>query len=208
MATHSSILAWISLPLTPPGKPIYEQLIVLKDDAVEVLYSVCQQVWKTQQWPQAWKRSGFIPIPKKGNAKEYSNYISIALISHASKIRLKIFQQHVDRGLPNVQAGFRKGRGTRNQIPTFTGTQRKQRNSRKISASLTVLKPLIVQITTNYSFHNKLWKILLKMGTSVVSDCNPMDYSPPGSIVHGILQARTLGWVVIPFSRNVTNRRW
>ena len=91
------------------------------------LHSVCQQIWKTQQWPQAGKRSGFIPIPKKGNVKEYSNYISIALISHASKIRLKIFQQLVDQGLPNVQAGLRKGRGTRNQIANILWITEKAR---------------------------------------------------------------------------------
>ena len=137
---------------------------MLKDDAVEVLYSVCQQVWKTQQWPQAWKRSGFIPIPKKGNAKEYSNYISIALISHASKIRLKIFQQHVDRGLPNVQAGFRKGRGTRNQIANICWVTEKARKFKKIfeffsaSASLTMPKPLHVWITTNCGKFLKKWE--------------------------------------------------
>ena len=92
---------------------------ILKDDAVKVVHSICQHIWKTQQWPQDWKRSVFIPIPKKGNAKECSNYCTIALISHASKVMLKILQarfQHVDRELPRVQAGFRKGRGTRDQI--------------------------------------------------------------------------------------------
>ena len=92
----------------------------LKDDAVEVLLSVCQQIWKTQQWPQDWKRSVFILIPKKSNAKECSNYRTIALISHSSTIMLKILQarlqQYVNRKLPDVQAGFRKGRGTRDQI--------------------------------------------------------------------------------------------
>ena len=93
---------------------------ILKDDAVKVLHSICQQIWRTQQCPQDWKRSVFIPIPKKGNAKEYSDYCTIALISHASKVMLKIlqarFQQYVSRELPDVQAGFRKGRGTRDQI--------------------------------------------------------------------------------------------
>ena len=93
---------------------------ILKDDAVKVLHSKCQQVWKTQQWPQDWKRSVFIPISKKGNAKECSNYSTIALISHASKVMLKILQarlhKYVNRELPDVQAGFRKGRGTRDQI--------------------------------------------------------------------------------------------
>ena len=93
---------------------------ILKDDAIKVLCSICQQIWKTQQWPQDWERSVFIPIPKKGNAKECSNYCTIALTSHASKVMLKILQarlqQYVSHKLPDVQAGFRKGRGTRDQI--------------------------------------------------------------------------------------------
>ena len=93
---------------------------LLKDDAVKVLPSIYQRIWKTQQWPQDWKRSVFIPIPKKGNAKECSNYRTIALISHASKVVLKIpqarLQEYVNCELPDVQAGFRKGRGTRDQI--------------------------------------------------------------------------------------------
>ena len=93
---------------------------ILKDDAVKVLHSICQQIWKTQQWPQDWKRSVFIPIPKKGNAKECSNYCTVTLSSHARKIMLKILQarlqQYMNCELPEVQAGFRKGRGTRNQI--------------------------------------------------------------------------------------------
>ena len=101
------------------GIPI-ELFQILKDDAVKVLHSICQQIQKTQQWPQDWKRSVFIPIPKKGNAKERSNYCTIALISHASKVMLKILQariqQYMNRELPDVQAGFRKGRGTRDQI--------------------------------------------------------------------------------------------
>ena len=97
-----------------------ELIQILKDDAVEVLHLMCQQIWKIQQWPQDWKRSVFIPIPKKSDAKECSNYLTIALISHASKVMLKIlqarFQQYVNRELPDVQAGFRKGRGTIDQI--------------------------------------------------------------------------------------------
>ena len=93
---------------------------ILKDEAVKVLHSICQQIWKTQQWPQDWKRSVFIPIPKKGNAKECSNYHTIALISCPSKVMLKILQvrlqQYVNQELPVVQAGFRKGKGTRDQI--------------------------------------------------------------------------------------------
>ena len=101
------------------GIPV-ELFQILKDDAVKVLHSICQPIWKTQQWPQDWKRSVFIPIPKKGNDKECSNYLTIALISHASKVMLKILparlQQYVNHELPDVQAGFKKGRGTRDQI--------------------------------------------------------------------------------------------
>ena len=97
-----------------------ELVQILKDDAVKVLHSIYQQIWKTQQWPQDWKRSVFIPIPKKGNAKECSNNGTIALISHTSKIMLKFLQarlqQYVNHELPDAQAGFRKGRGTRDQI--------------------------------------------------------------------------------------------
>ena len=93
---------------------------ILKDDAVEVLHSICQQIWKTQQCPQDWKRSVFIPVPKNGNAKECSNYHTTALISHTSKVMLKILQarlqQYMNQELREVQAGFRKGRGTRDQI--------------------------------------------------------------------------------------------
>ena len=98
------------------GIPV-ELFQILKDDAVKLPYSICQQIWKTQQWPQDWKRSVFILVPKKGNAKECSNYRTVALISHASKVKLKILQatlqQYVNHELPDVQAGFRKGRGTR-----------------------------------------------------------------------------------------------
>ena len=101
------------------GSPV-ELFQVLKDDAVKVLHSICQQIWKTQQWPHDWKRSVFIPILEKGNAKESSNYRTIVLLSHASKVMLKILQarlqQYVNCELPDVQAGFRKGRGTRDQI--------------------------------------------------------------------------------------------
>ena len=104
------------------GIPV-ELLQILKDDAVKVLHSICQQIWKTQQWPQDWKRSVFIPIPKKGNAKECSNYHTIAFISHASKVMLKILQarlqQYMNCELPDVQAGFRNGRGTRDQIASI-----------------------------------------------------------------------------------------
>ena len=128
---------------------------ILKHDAVKVLHSICQQIWKTQQWPQDWKRSVFIPIPKEGNAKECSNYCTIALISHASKVMLKILQarlqQYMNQELPDVQAGFRKGRGTRDQIANICWIIKKQESSRKTSTSalLTLPKLLTVWITTN-----------------------------------------------------------
>ena len=107
-----------------------ELFLILKDDAVKVLHSICQQIWKTQQWPQDWKRSVFIPVPKKGNAKECSNYHTNALISHASKVLLKILQarlqQYVKGELPDVQAGFRKGRGTRDQIANIRWIEKAQ----------------------------------------------------------------------------------
>ena len=126
---------------------------ILKDDAVKVLHSICQLIWKTQQWPQDWKRSVFIPIPKKGNAKECSNYRTIALISHASKVMLKSLQarlqQYVNCELPDVQAGFRKGRGTRDQIANIRWIMEKARQFQKTSiyVLLTMPKPLTVCIT-------------------------------------------------------------
>ena len=130
------------------GIPI-ELFQILKDEAVKMLHSICQQIWKTQQWPQDWKRSLFIPIPKKRNAKECSNYLTIALISHACKVMLKILQarlqQYVNCEIPDVQAGFRKGRGTRNQIANIHW---------------------IIEKAKAFDFmdHNKLWKILKEIG--------------------------------------------
>ena len=112
------------------GIPV-EFFQILKDVAIEVLHSIYQQIWKTQQWPQDWKRSVFIPIRKKENAKEWSNYCTIALISHTSKVMLKIpqarLQHYVNRELPDVQAGFRKGRGTRDQIANILWIIKKAR---------------------------------------------------------------------------------
>ena len=128
---------------------------ILEDDAVKVLHSICQQMWKTQQWPQDWKMSVFIAIPKKVNAKKCSNYCTIALISNACKVMLKILQtrlqQYVNRELPDVQAGFRKGRGTRDQIANIRWIMEKAREFQKtsISALLTMPKPLTVWITIN-----------------------------------------------------------
>ena len=126
-----------------------------------MLQSICQQIWKTQQCPQDWKSSAFIPIPKKGNAKECSNYHTTALISHASKVMLKILQaslqQYVNHELPGVQAGFRKGLGTRDQIANIHWIIKKQESSRKppISALWTMPKPLTMWITINCG---KFWK--------------------------------------------------
>ena len=128
---------------------------ILEDDAVKALHSLCQQIRKTQQWPQDWKRSVFIPIPKNGDIKECSNYHTISLISHASKVMLKILQarlqQYVNRELPDVHAGLRKSRGTRDQTDNVHRSWEMQGNSRRtsMSASLTILKSLTVWITTN-----------------------------------------------------------
>ena len=134
-------------------------------DAVKVLHSICQQIWKTQQWPQDWKRSVFIPIPKKGNAKESLNYRTIALISHTSKVMLKILQarlqQFVNCEIPEVQAGFRKARGNRDQIANIHWIIQKAREFQKktsTSASLTMPKALTVWITTNCGQFLKRWE--------------------------------------------------
>ena len=116
------------------GIPV-ELFQILKDDAVKVLRSICQQIWKTQPWPQDWKRSVFIPIPKKGNAKECSNYHTNAIISHTSKVMLKILQArlqyYMNCELPDVQAGFRKGKGIRNQIANICWIIKKTREFQK-----------------------------------------------------------------------------
>ena len=136
------------------GIPV-ELFQILKDDAVKVLHSICQHIWKTQQWPQDWKKSVLIPIPKKGNAKECSNYCTITLNSHASEVMLKILQarlqQYVNYELPDVQDGFRKGRRTINQIANICWIIENQESSIKISISalLTMPKPLTVWITIN-----------------------------------------------------------
>ena len=136
------------------GIPV-ELFQILEDDAVKVLHSICQQIWKTQQWPQDWKRSVFILIPKKGNGKEFWNYCTIALISHASKVIFKILQarlqQYVNRELPDVQVGFRKGRGTRDQIANIRWIIEKATEFQKTSipALLTMPNPLTAWITIN-----------------------------------------------------------
>ena len=134
------------------GVPV-ELFQILKDDAVKVLHSICQQIWKTQQWPQDWKRSVFIPIPKKDNAKECSNYCTIALISHASKVMLKILQARLQQyvNFQMFKLGLERAEEPEIKLPTSTGSWKKQESSRKtsISALLTMLKPLTVWITTN-----------------------------------------------------------
>ena len=128
---------------------------ILKDDAVEVLHSICQQIWKTQQWPQDGKRSVFIPIPKKGNIKECSNYHTIVLMSHVSKVTLKILQdrlqQYMNNEIPEFKLDLEKVEEPGIKLPTSVGLSKKQESSRKtaISSLLTVPKPLTVWITIN-----------------------------------------------------------
>ena len=144
------------------GVPV-ELFQILKDDAVKVLHSVCEQIWKTRQWPQDWKRPVFIPIPKKGNAKECSNYCSIALISHTSKVMLKIlqarFQHYVNHELPYAPAGFRKGR-RRDQTANIHWIIKKVREFQKnIYFSFIDYAKAFDCVD-----HNKMWKILKEMG--------------------------------------------
>ena len=149
------------------GIPV-ELFQILKDDAVKVLHSICQQIWKTQQWAQDSKRSVFIPIPKKGNAKEGSNNHRIALISHASKIMLKIlqarFQQYVNCKLPDIQAGFRKGKETRDQIANIHWIIEKARVPEKHLFLNIYFCFIDYTKTFDCVSHNKLWKILKEMG--------------------------------------------
>ena len=144
---------------------LVELFQIPKDDAVKVLHSICQQIWKTQQWPQDWKRSVFIPISKKSHAKECSNYCTIALISHARKVMLKILhaklQQYINQELPDFQAEFRKDRGTRDQIANIHWIIENTREFQKItsiSALLTMPKPLTVWITTSCGKFLKRWE--------------------------------------------------
>ena len=137
---------------------------ILKEDAVKVPHSICQKIWKTQQWPQDWKRSVFIPIPKKGYAKECSNYRTIALISHISKVMLKILQarlqQYMNHELPEVQAGFRKGKGTRDQIANIHWIIEKAREFQKNIYFCFIDYAKAFDCVD----HNTLWKILKERG--------------------------------------------
>jgi len=145
------------------GIPV-ELFLILKDDTVKVLHSICQQVWKTQQWPQGWKRSVFISIPKKGNAKQCSNLHTTALISHASQIMLKIFQarlqQYVNHELPDVQGGFRKGRGTRDETANICWITEKAREFHKnvYFCFIDYAKDFTVWITINCGKFFKRWE--------------------------------------------------
>ena len=148
------------------GIPVELFQVLKKNDAVKVLHSICQQIWKTQQRPQDWKRSVFIPIPKKGNAKECSNYHTIALISHASKVMLNILQarlqKYMNHELPDIQAGFRKGRGTRNQIGNIHWIIKKAREFQKnIYFCFIDYAKIFVCVD-----HKKLWKFLKRDGNS------------------------------------------
>ena len=174
------------------GIPV-ELLQILKDDAVKVLHSICQQIWKTQQGPQDWKRSVFIPIPKKGNTKECSNYHTIVLISHTSKVMLKILharlQQYVNHEIPDVQAGYRKGRGTRDLIANICWITEKAREFQKNIYFCFFDDPTDVgNLISGSSAFSKsslnIWKfmvhVLMKPGlenfkhyfTSVLDECN------------------------------------
>ena len=147
------------------GEEIPAELFqILKDDAVKVWHSIYQQIWKTQQWPQDWKRSVFIPVPKKGNAKECSNYRTTAVISHASKVMLKILQarlqQYMNQELADVQAGFRKDRETRDQIANIQWIIEKAREFQKsiYFCFMDYMKAF------DCVDHNKLWQVLKEMG--------------------------------------------
>ena len=137
---------------------------ILKDDAVKVLHSLFQQIWKTQQWPQDWKRSVFIPIPKKGSAKDCSKYHAVVLILHHSKVMLKILQtrlqQYINRELPDTQAGFGKGRGTRDQIDNNWWILQKARKFQKNIYFYFI----DYDKAFDYVDHNKLWSFLKEMG--------------------------------------------
>ena len=145
------------------GDGIPVKLFQILDDAVKVLHSICQQIWKTQQWPQDWKRSVFIPIPKKGNAKEFSNYCTIVLISHASKVMLKIvqtrLQQYMNCELSGIQAGFPKSRGTRDQIANIRWISEKARELQKnIYFCFIDYTKVLLWITTKCGNFFKRWE--------------------------------------------------
>ena len=147
------------------GDGIPVELFQILKDEVKVPHSICQQIWKTQQWPQDWKRSVFIPVLKRSNAKECSNYCTTAPISHASKVMLKILQarlqQYMNQELPDVQAGFRKGRGTRDQIANIRWMIERSREFQNKTICLWFINYLKA---FDYMRYNKLWKILQEIG--------------------------------------------
>ena len=148
----------MGLSITSGGDGIPAELFqILKDDAMKVLHSICQQIWKTQQWPQDWKRSVFVPILKKGHLEECSNYCIIALISHASKVMLKILQTRWTVNFQMFKLVLEKTEEPEIKLRTSAGSSKKQESSRKTSASalLTMPKPLTVWITINCG---KFWK--------------------------------------------------
>ena len=159
------------------GIPV-ELVQILKDDAVKLLDSICQQIWKTQQWPQDWKRSVFISIPKKGNAKECWNYCTTGLISHSNKVMCKILQarlqQYMNQALPDVQAGFRKGRRTESNCQHPLDHRERRGIPEKhllLSTSLTTLKPLTVWIATNCGKFLNRWEHQTTLPTSEKPVC-------------------------------------
>ena len=172
---------------------------ILRDDSTKVLHSIWQQIWKTQQWPQEWKRSVFIPVPKKGNAKECSNHHTTAFISHGSKVMLKFLtawlQQNVNWEIPDVQAGFRRERETRSNCQPSLDHRESKGIPEKTSAFalLTTLKPLTV------------CRSVVLVTQSCLVLCHPGDCSPLAASVHGILQARILEWVAFPSLGNFPN---
>ena len=171
---------------------------ILKDDAVKVLHSICQQVWETQQRPQDWKRSVFIPIPKKGSAKECSTYCTIVLISHASKVTLIIFQtrlqQYMNQEIPDIQAGFRKGRGTIDQT-RVKGWLKTQHSKTKFIASSSITSWQVeqekVEAMTNFIF--------LGSKITVDNDCSHESKMPTcweeSYDKHSILKSKDMAWM-------------
>ena len=158
-----------------------------------MLHSICQQIWKTWQWPQDWKRLVFIPVPKKGNANECSNYCTIALILHASKTMLKILQarlqQYMNCELPDVQAGLEKAEKPEIKLPTFAESLKKQENSRKISALLTMPKPFTMWITTNCGKFLKIWEYQTTMEKAVAPHSSTVARKIPWMKEPGRLQS-------------------
>ena len=178
------------------GIPV-ELFQILKDDAVKVLHSICQQIWKMQQGPQDWKRSVFIPIPKKGNAKECSNYCTIALISQASKVMLKILQarlqQYMNHELPDVQAVFRKGSRTRDQIANIPWITEKAREFQKNIYFCFIDYAKAFDCVD----HNKLWKILKEMGISDHLTCHLRNLYSGQEATGYVRTGQTTDWLQI-----------